>query len=47
MSIGFGSLLGSVIAGVLWGVAHALPFFYGAALALLSVVLMMVTPRAR
>jgi MFS family permease len=47
MSVGFGSLVGSGIAGVLWGVAHALPFFYGAAIALLSVVLMMVTPRAR
>lgn len=36
MCIGFGSLLGSCIAGVLWEVSHALTFFYGAALAAVS-----------
>lgn len=37
MCIGFGSLLGSLIAGVLWGFSPALTFFYGAALSGLSV----------
>ncbi|MCS7197913.1 MAG: MFS transporter [Candidatus Bipolaricaulota bacterium] len=36
MCIGFGSLLGSCIAGVLWEISHALTFFYGAALAAVS-----------
>ncbi|MCL6641763.1 MAG: MFS transporter, partial [Candidatus Bipolaricaulota bacterium] len=42
MCIGFGSLLGSSLAGVLWSLdpSHALTFFYGAALSGVSVVLL-------
>lgn len=47
MCVGGGSLVGSVIAGVLWGVSPALTFFYGAALSLLSVALLRALPRAR
>lgn len=47
MCIGFSSLLGSFMAGVLWGVSPALTFFYGAALALLSIAFLRATPRAR
>ncbi|MFN4218270.1 MAG: MFS transporter [Candidatus Bipolaricaulia bacterium] len=45
MCIGFGSLLGSFMAGVLWGISPALTFFYGAALSLISVVLLRATTR--
>ena len=47
MCVGVGSLLGSFIAGVLWGFSHTLTFFYGVALALMSVVLLRATTRAR
>lgn len=47
LCIGFGSLVGSVIAGVLWSFSHALTFFYGAALSLLSLVLLIGTTRTR
>ncbi len=42
MCIGFASLLGSSLAGVLWGIdpSHALTFFYGAALSGVSVALL-------
>ncbi len=44
---GFGALVGSVIAGVLWGFSPALTFFYGAALSVGSLLLLIGTPRAR
>jgi MFS family permease len=47
MCIGFGSLVGSIIAGVLWGFSPTLTFSYGAALSLLSAVLLIGLPRAR
>jgi len=47
MCVGFGSLLGSVIAGVLWGFSPALTFFYGAMLSCASVAFLMATTRAR
>lgn len=42
MCIGVASLLGSSLAGVLWGIdpSHALTFFYGAALSVASVALL-------
>jgi len=40
MCIGFGSLLGSSLAGVLWGVDPRLAFFYGAVLSGVSVALL-------
>ncbi len=46
MCVGFGSLVGSVIAGTLWGFSPALAFFYGAALSLLSIVLLIGAARA-
>ena len=48
MCIGFGALVGSFIAGVLWGgpdSSHALTFFYGAALAMVSVAFLVLTAR--
>ncbi len=47
MCLGFGSLAGNVIAGVLWGFSQALTFFYGTALSLISLVLLVGTRRAR
>jgi MFS family permease len=40
MCIGLGSLLGSSLAGILWGIDPRLTFFYGAALAGVSVALL-------
>jgi hypothetical protein len=40
MCIGLGSLLGSSLAGILWGIDPRLTFFYGAALAGMSVALL-------
>ncbi|MCX8103763.1 MAG: MFS transporter [Candidatus Bipolaricaulota bacterium] len=45
MCAGFGSLLGSFIAGVLWGFSPALTFFYGAALAAVSLAFFVLTAR--
>jgi len=45
MCIGFGSLLGSSLAGVLWGADPSLTFFYGAALATVSVVFLVLSSR--
>lgn len=50
MCMGFGSLLGSSIAGVLWGgpdSSHALTFFYGAALSGVSVVFLAIATQRK
>ncbi len=50
MCIGIGALLGSSIAGVLWGgpgSTHMLTFFYGAALSGLSVALLVITAQRK